>query len=40
MATLCLAFWRVLMQIEPNPSSSKELFKAIDYSNVWLLNVA
>lgn len=40
MATLCFAFCNVLIQIDPKPNSSKELFKVIDSSKVLSLKVA
>lgn len=40
MATLCFAFVRVLMQIEPKPNYSKELLSVMDSSKVAWLNVA
>jgi hypothetical protein len=40
MAILCFAFCKVLMQMEPYPSYSNELFRAIDSYIVFKLNVA
>lgn len=40
MATLYLAFCKVLIQIEPKPCYSKELLSVIDSSKLFKLNPA